>query len=147
MFNIQDALKHVDMDQISGLASKVGLKGDQISKITDYAADAVKYRVNKESARGNDQKLESMFSENENTDDDNKLAGKMENDFVYNLTNKMGLPAGIADQLKGTVMKNILGGITKTLSEKGTNSAKGLLDNFGDSDMLNGFKKKLSNLF
>ncbi len=147
MFDIKDIMKKVDMDSIKDLAKKAGLKDSQVSKLTDHAADAVKYRVNKEKARGNEKKVANLLSENENTEDCNKMASKMEGDFVYNLTNKMGLPKNIADKLSSGVMKNMLGGITKNLSSMNVNNLDGIMDKFGDNDMVDGFKKKFSKLF
>ncbi len=147
MFDIKDIMDKVDMDSIKSLAKKAGLSESQTSKLTDHAADAVKYRVNKEKARGNEDKVAKLLSEDDNTEEETKLASKMEGDFVYNLTNKMGLPKNIADQLKGGVMKNMLGGITKNLSSMNVNNLDGIMDKFGDNDMIDGFKKKFSNLF
>jgi len=147
MFGLDDIMKYVDTDQISNLAKKVGLKDDQVNEITSQAADAVKYRINKESARGNSSKVENLLSDKDNTDDEVKLASKMENDFVYNLTNKMGLPDSVANQLKGSVVSNMLSGVTKKLNVSNINNLDGIMNQFGDSDMLDGFKKKFSNLF
>ena len=145
--DLTDLMKHIDMSSISNIAKKAGLSEEKSGDIMKWATDAVKYRVNKEEARGGSEKVASMFSENENTDEDNVMASKMEGDFVYNLTNKMGLPDNIANMLKGDVMKKVLSGVTSSLSSKGSNSMAGILENFGDSDMLNGIKNKLSNLF
>ena len=145
--DLTDLMKHIDMSSISNIAKKAGLSEEKSGDIMKWAADAVKYRVNKEEARGRSEKVASLLSEQDNTEEDNIMASKMEEDFVYNLTNKMGLPDNIANMLKGNVMKKVLSGVTSSLSSKGSNSMAGILDNFGDSDMLKGIKNKLSNLF
>lgn len=141
MFDIKDITQNIDLGQITDLAKKAGLDSSQISQLTDHATDAVKYRVSKEKARGNENSVASLFSENENSEDDNKMASKMENDFVFNLTKKMGLPDNIANQLKGDVMKSVMSGVTKKLSASGMNNLDGIMSNLGDNDMVDKFKK------
>jgi hypothetical protein len=50
MFGLEDIMKNVDLGDI---LEKVGLSDSDKEAVTNQAADAVKYRTNKEAAKGN----------------------------------------------------------------------------------------------
>jgi hypothetical protein len=143
MFGLEDIMKNVDLGDI---LEKVGLSDSDKKGVTNQAADAVKYRVNKETARGNKGMVESLFSQKENTEDANVVAKKLEGDLAFNLKKKSNLSDTVIDQIKSAVMSKFLGGLGEAGKEKGDKEGKGMLDSFMDSDMVDGFKDKLGGL-
>ena len=139
MFGLEDIMKNVDLGDI---LEKVGLSDADKKAVTEQAADAVKYRANKESAKGNMGILENLFSQDKNTSEADNVAKKLEGDLAFNLKNKTGLSEGIIDQIKSAVMSKFLGGVSNT----GGAGGKGMLDSFMDSGMLDSFKSKLGGL-
>ncbi|MFK8038904.1 MAG: hypothetical protein AB8B74_11475 [Crocinitomicaceae bacterium] len=144
MFGLEDLMKKVDLGDI---LEKVGLSDAQKADVSNQAADAVKYRVNKENARGNADIIKNLFSQNDNTNDANTMANKLEGDLAHNLKNKAGLSDSIIDTIKSAVMSKFLGGTSNALAENGDKDGGSVLDMFGDSDMLNGFKDKIGGFF
>jgi len=136
MFGLEDIMKNVDLGDI---LEKVGLSDTDKKAVTNQAADAVKYRTNKETARGNSGVLENLFSQDTNTAEANTMASKLEGDLAHNLKSNTGLSGDIIDQIKSAVMSKFLGGVSNT----GGSGGKGMLDSFMDSGMLDGFKKQL----
>lgn len=144
MFGLDDLIKNVDLGDI---LDKVGLSDNDKEEVKNQAVDAVKYRTNKEKARGNDNVLSNLFSANDNNDDANKVAQKLEGDLAYNLKNKTGMSDGIIDQIKSAVMNKVLGGFTGAAAEKGDKEGNGIMDLLTDNDMLDGLKSKLGGFF
>ncbi|MFD1553927.1 hypothetical protein DNU06_14020 [Putridiphycobacter roseus] len=144
MFGLDDLMKKVDLGDI---LEKVGLSEQDKAAVTNQAADAVKYRVNKENAKGNVDTIKNLFSQNENTEAANGMAGKLEGDLAFNLKNKLGLDEGIIDQIKSVVMAKFMGGTSNAMAEGGDKEGGSVLDMFGDSDLVNTFKNKLGGLF
>ncbi len=144
MFGLEDLMKNVDLGDI---LEKVGLSDKDKEAVTNQAADAVKYRVNKESSRGNLDTVKNLFSTNDNNEDANNMAKKLEGDLAFNLKNKAGLSDGIIDKIKSAVMEKFLGGTTSALSKSGDNEGGGIMDLFGDSGLMDTFKNKISGFF
>ena len=144
MFGLEDLMKNVDLGDI---LEKAGLSPEAQKDVSNQAADAVKYRVNKENARGNVDTIKNLFSQDDNTEGANTMAKKLEGDLAYNLKNKAGLSDTIIDMVKSAVMEKFLGGATSALSKNGDTKGGGIMDMFGDSDMLKGFTNKLSGFF
>lgn len=144
MFGLEDLMKNVDLGDI---LEKVGLSDSQKAEVTNQTADAVKYRVNKEQARGNTDTIKNLFSQNDNTNEANTMANKLEGDLAYNLKNKAGLSDSIIDTIKSAVMSKFLGGTSSALSQNGDKDGGSILDMFGDNEMLNGFKDKIGGFF
>jgi len=136
MFGLEDIMKNVDLGDI---LEKVGLSDADKKAVTNQAADAVKYRANKETARGNSSILENLFSQDSNTTEANGIANKLEGDLAHNLKSNTSLSSTVIDQIKSAVMAKFLGGVSNT----GGAGGKGMLDSFMDSGMLDGFKSKL----
>jgi len=143
MFGLDDLMNKVDLGDI---LEKVGLSDSDKKEVTNQAADAIKYRTMKEKARGNDGIMANLFSSNDNTDDANKIAKKLEGDLAHNLKNKSGMSDGIIDQIKSAVMSKVMGSFTGAAAEKGDKEGNGLMDMFTDNDMLSGLKDKLGGL-
>jgi hypothetical protein len=139
MFGLEDIMKNVDLGDI---LEKVGLSDADKKAVTNQASDAVKYRANKEMARGNSNILENLFSQDSNTAGANGIANKLEGDLAHNLKSNTGLSGTVIDQIKSAVMSKFLGGISNT----GGAGGKGMLDSFMDSGMLDGFKSKLGGM-
>ncbi|MDX1349980.1 MAG: hypothetical protein R3279_07030 [Putridiphycobacter sp.] len=147
MFGLEDLMKNVDLGDI---LEKVGLSDDQKKEVTNQAADAVQYRVKKESGRGNLDTIKNLFSQNDNTAEANTVASKLEGDLAFNLKNKIGLSDDVIDTIKSVVVSKFLGGATSTLAEKGDKDGGGILDmlgNFGGDDMIGGLKDKIGGFF
>ena len=144
-----DLLSKIDLGDI---LEKVGLTDAQKKDVKDQAADAVKYRANKESAKGNKNVMENLLSSDKNSEDADKVAKKMERDLEYNLKNKSKLEPGIIDQIKSAVMGKFLGGVSQESEKQGAkdgkkNDGKGIMSMLEDNDMVSGFKNKLSGFF
>jgi hypothetical protein len=133
-------MKKVDLGDI---LEKVGLSDDDKKEVTNQAADALKYRTNKEKARGNDNTMKNLFSAGENNADANNVAKKLEGDLAYNLKNKTNVSPGIIDQIKSTVMEKVLVSFTGAAAEKGDKEGNGLMDMLTDNDMVDSLKSKL----
>ncbi len=144
MFGLEDLMKNVDLGDV---LEKVGLTDSQKTEVANQAADAVKYRVNKENARGNVDTIKNLFSQHDNTSEANKVANKLEGDLAFNLKNKAGLSDTIIETIKSAVMSKFLGGTSNALAQNGDKDGGSILDMFGDNDMINGFKDKIGGFF
>ncbi len=144
MFGLDDLMKKVDLGDI---LEKVGLSEQDKAAVTNQAADAVKYRVNKENARGNTDTIKNLFSQNDNTEAANGMASKLEGDLAFNLKNKLGLDENVINQIKTVVMEKFMGGTSNALAESGDKDGGSVLDMFGDNDLVNSFKSKIGGFF
>ena len=144
MFGLDDLMKKVDLGDI---LEKVGLSEQDKAAVTNQAADAVKYRVNKENARGNTDTIKNLFSQNDNTEAANGMASKLEGDLAFNLKNKLGLDENVINQIKTVVMEKFMGGTSNALAESGDKDGGSVLDMFGDNDLVNRFKSKIGGFF
>jgi hypothetical protein len=140
MFGLEDIMKNVDLGDI---LEKVGLSDADKKAVTNEAADAVKYRTNKEAARGNTGIMENLFSQDSNTAEADCIANKLEGDLAHNLKNKTSLSDVVIDQIKSAVMSKFLGGVSKTVGTGG----KGMMDSLMDSGVVDGLKSKLGGFF
>jgi len=138
--NVEDILKN---DTIKGLLDKFGVSGDQAKSVANQAMNSVKSKFDK-----NPKQMSSLLSENDNTDDDKKLATEVEDDFVSGLISKVGLPENIAGQLKSAI-PGILSQFTGKLSADGKNDEGGIagmfssvVDMFDGDDNTKGGSKK-----
>lgn len=142
-------------DIISSLKSKVspemleklGVKDDEQEGAINEIVESVKYRVSKEAGRGNIDKMASLFSENENSTEDNAMASKMEGDLIWGFMNKLGFSKEKASGLASSVLPNLLKSITGGLSKNGKNDSGGILDMFGGEGILDKIKGSLGGLF
>jgi hypothetical protein len=153
MFGLEDLMKNVDLGDI---LDKVGLSDNDKKEVTNQAADAIKYRTTKEKARGNEGTMANLFSANENNEEANKVAKKLEGDLAHNLKNKTGISEGIIDQIKSVVMTKVMGSFTGAAAEKGDKEGNGLMDMFTDGSLMekfqgaggiDGIKSKLGGFF
>jgi len=136
MFGLEDIMKNVDLGDI---LEKVGLSDADKTAVTNQTAEAVKYRTNKEAARGNSNVLENLFSQDTNTSEASNVANKLEGDLAFNLKKNTGLSAVVIDQIKSVVMSKFLGGVSNT----GGAGGKGMLDSLMDSDIVDSLKSQL----
>lgn len=136
MINLDDLLKN---DTVKDLLKKAGVDDKQAKSITSQAMKTVKEKFDKDPKQ-----MSSLLSENDNTDDDNKLAASAENDFLSSITDK--LPDGIGDKLKGFMPVIISQFTGKADGESGiAGMLGGLTDMFdGDDDDDKGGSKKKS---
>ena len=136
MFGLEDIMKNVDLGDI---LEKVGLSDSDKEAVTNQAADAVKYRTNKEAAKGNTNVLENLFSQDSNTSEADSVAGKLEGDLAFNLEKNTGLSSDVIDKIKSVVMSKFLGGVSNT----GGTGGKGMLDSLMDSDIVDSLKSQI----
>ncbi|MGV6861539.1 MAG: hypothetical protein ACWA41_07190 [Putridiphycobacter sp.] len=132
MFDVQELLKNVDLGDVM---AKFGLGESEKKKVTQSAVEAVKYRTEKESNRGNSSILENLFSQDKNSADADTVAKKLEGDLAYSLKNKAGMEDGVIDQIKSAVMDKFLGGLMNT----GGKGGKSILDGFLSKDLMSKF--------
>ena len=76
-------------------------------------------------------------------DEEEKVAREMEDNFATNIAEKLGLPDSVTSKLKGEMMQNMISGVQKKLSSEGVNSLDGIMDKFGDNELVDKYKKKL----
>ena len=136
MFGLEDIMKNVDLGDI---LEKVGLSDTDKQAVTNQAAEAVKYRTNKEAARGNSNVLENLFSQDSNSNEANTVANKLEGDLAYSLKKNTGISDVVIDQIKSVVMSKFLGGVSNT----GGTGGKGMLDSLMDSDIVDSLKSQI----
>lgn len=141
MIDVKDIL---DNDTVRGMLSKIGVSDEQADKVANQAVSAVKSKF-----KENPKQMSSLLSENPNTEDDEKMASSVSDDFVERLVKKVGLPEGVADKAK-ELMPDVLSQVTGKLSSQGKNDEsgisgllEGITDFFdGDDDKKSGRKKK-----
>lgn len=130
MIDVKDLLKN---DTVQGLLKKFGVSEQQAESVANQALSAIKSKFN-----NNPKQMSSLLSENDNTDDDNKLADEVESDFIDRLVNKVGIPEGVASQAKGAI-PGILSSVTSKLSSDGKNDEGGIAGMFDSvKDMFDG---------
>ena len=144
MFGLEDVMKNIDLGDI---LEKVGLSESDKKEVTNQAADAVKYRTNKEAARGNKGVMANLFSQGENSAEANTVAQKMEGDLAHNLSKNTSLSSTIIDQVKSAVMSKFLGGMADTGKNANDKEGNGMLDSLMDSDLMDGLKSKMGGFF
>lgn len=129
------------------MLDKLGLDEKEKEDALKEVAESVKYRVKKEANRGNIEKMTSLFSENDNTEEDNVMASKMQGDMMWGFMNKLGFDKDKAGGLASSLLPGLLKSITGGLSEKKSNDTNGILSMFGDGDnILDTIKSKLGGL-
>lgn len=141
MIDVKDIL---DNDTVRGVLSKIGVSEDQADKVANQAVNAVKSKFSE-----NPKQMSSLLSDNPNTEDDEKMASSVSDDFVERLVKKVGLPESVADKAKD-LMPDVLSQVTGKLSSQGKNDEsgisgllEGITDFFdGDDDTKSGRKKK-----
>ena len=128
MIDLDDLLKN---DTVKDLLKKAGVPEDKAESVAKQAAGSIKAKFDKDPSQ-----MASLMSKNKNTDKDEVLKKEVEDDFLDGLIKKVGLPEGIADQVKGA-----LPGIMEQVSSKlsGGNSG-GIMDTV--TDMIGGEDKK-----
>lgn len=130
MIEVNDLLKN---DTVQGLLKKFGVSDEQAASVANQALNAIKSKFN-----NNPKQMSSLLSENENTDDDNKLAEEVENDFIDRLVKKVGIPESMASQAKGAI-PGILSQVTTKLSQDGKNDEGSMAGIFNSiTDMFDG---------
>ena len=141
--DLNDILKEIDADQIKGLAKKVGIGEEKNNLLKSVALHSMKEEINKKKAEGKEEKDANLFGEKPNTDEEEKVAWEMEDNFATNIAEKLGLPDSVTSKLKGEMMQNMISGVQKKLSSEGVNSLDGIMDKFGDNELVDKYKKKL----
>jgi len=125
-------------EQLKGMLKKYGIKESQVNSILSMAVSTLKNKFEKEPA-----KVSSLLSENPNTDEDNHLAKKIDDDFVSSITKKLGLPSSVTEQIKGKAMPEILKSVTGSLTASGKNNQDGIMSSLGGFlDAIDGDSKK-----
>lgn len=117
MFGLGDLMKNIDLGDV---LEKVGLSDKDKEEVKVQAADALKYRTNKEKVRGNEKVMTNLFSTDENTPEANQVAKKLEGDLAHNLKTKSGMSEGIVDQIKSAVMQKVMSSFTGEAAKKAT---------------------------
>ena len=130
MIDVKDLLEN---DTIKGLLTKFGVSSDMAESVANQALSAIKTKFNKDPKQ-----MSSLLSENANTDDDEKAAKEVEDDFIDRLVKKVGIPEGMASQAKGAI-PGILSQVTSKLSAGGGNDEGGIAGMLGNiTDMFDG---------
>ena len=143
MFGLGDLMKNIDLGDV---LEKVGLSDKDKEEVKVQAADALKYRTNKEKVRGNEKVMTNLFSTDENTPEANQVAKKLEGDLAHNLKTKSGMSEGIVDQIKSAVMQKVMSSFTGEAAKR-RQRRNGLLEMFTDGDMMDNIKSKLGGFF
>lgn len=143
--DIKDLLEN---ESIKGLFDKLGVSEEQAKSVATQAMSSIKSKYSENPAQ-----MSSLLSENDNTEDDVKMSAAVEEDFVSGLIKKVGLPAGIAGQLKGMI-PGVLSQFSGKLSSGGKNDEGGIsgmlggltgfLDADGDGEIMDDVKDMIS---
>ena len=142
MIDINEILKN---DKFKEILEKAGVPQEQAKKVASEGVKTIQKNY-----KQNPKQVSSLLSENENTEDDLKMASIMENDFVQGIMNKLGLSEGMAGMVKGA-LPGILSQVTGKLSAEGKNDEGGIggmlesITDMFDGDDDNGSSKKKSN--
>ena len=129
--DIKDLLEN---DAVKGIFDKLGVSEDQAKSVATQAMSSIKSKFSDNPAQ-----MSSLLSENKNTEDDVKMSTAVEDDFVDGLIKKVGLPEGVAGQLK-EMIPGVISQFTGKLSKDGKNDEGGIsgmlggLTGFLDSD-------------
>lgn len=125
-------------EQLKGMLKKYGIKESQVNSILTMAVSTLKNKFEKEPA-----KVSSLLSDNPNTDEDNHLAKKIDDDFVSSISKKLGLPNSVTEQIKGKAMPEIMKSVSGGLSASGKNNQDGIMSSLGGFlDAIDGDGKK-----
>ncbi len=131
--DINDILQN---DTVKNILDKVGVSEEQAKSIAAQAMSSIQSKFAQ-----NPKQMSSLLSENDNTEDDIKLEKEVEDDFVSNLIEKVGLPDNIADQIKGAI-PGVMSQFTGKLSADGKNDEGGIAGMLGGlTDMFGGDDK------
>lgn len=143
--DIKDLLEN---DTIKGLFDKLGVSEDQAKSVATQAMSSIKSKYSENPAQ-----MSSLLSEKDNTDDDIKMSAAVEDDFVSGLIKKVGLPEGIAGQLKGMI-PGVISQFSGKLSSDGKNDEGGIsgmlggltgfLDADGDGEIMDDVQDLIS---
>ncbi len=121
MFDI-DAKQILENKNIKDLLSKFGVSEDQTESVIAEAAGSIKKKYEK-----NPKQMTSLLSPQKNTKEDDDLKKEVEDDFVQNLISKLGLPEGVASQVKG-VLPDVMGQVSGFFGDSKDKSGFGLDD-------------------
>jgi len=130
MISVDDLLEN---ETVKSLLKKFGISEWQAKLVAQQAISSITNKFKKDPKQ-----MSSLLSENENTDDDNKLSAEIQSDFMDRLVQKIGLPESAADQIKG-VIPDIMSQFTGKLSQEGKNDEGGIAGMFESlTDMFDG---------
>ena len=131
----------LENETVKGLLKKVGVSDVQAKSVANQAIAAIQGKY-----KSNPKQMSSLLSDDPNTPEDESLKSEVENDFVSNLTKKVGLSPDIADKVK-SALPDIMNQFSSKLSASGSNNEKGVAGMFDsikdlfDGDMDNDGKK------
>ena len=120
-------------ETVRGLIKKTGVSDSQVDSVVKQAMESIKGKFDE-----NPKQVSSLISDNPNTEDDEKMASSVKDDFLSGLIKKIGLPEGIAQSVSG-YMPDIMDQVSSKLSGKGANSEEGIAGMLGGlTDMFDG---------
>ena len=131
----------LENETVKGLLKKVGVSDVQAKSVANQAIAAIQGKY-----KSNPKQMSSLLSDDPNTPEDESLKSEVENDFVSNLTKKVGLSPDIADKVK-SALPDIMNQFSSKLSASGSNNEQGVAGMFDsikdlfDGDMDNDGKK------
>ena len=131
----------LENETVKGLLKKVGVSDAQAKSVANQAIAAIQGKY-----KSNPKQMSSLLSDDPNTPEDESLKSEVENDFVSNLTKKVGLSPDIADKVK-SALPDIMNQFSSKLSASGSNNEQGVAGMFDsikdlfDGDMDNDGKK------
>lgn len=100
MIDLKDLLGN---DMVKNVLGKIGVDQDKADDVADAAISAISSKFSEHGPQ-----MVSMLSQNENTEDDNKLENEIEESFLGNLQDKVGISDAMISQLKGAAIPMIL---------------------------------------
>jgi len=126
---------------VKDLLKKAGISDAQAKSVANQAMSAIQSKF-----KSSPKEMSSLLSDDPNTPEDESLKASVENDFVTNLTKKVGLSPDIAEKVKGA-FPDIMNQFSSKLSASGSNNEQGIAGMFSqiqdlfDGDMDNDGKK------
>jgi len=122
---LDDVISNLKSQVGPELMSKFGLSQEQADKSVEVAGESVTESVGKEMSFGKSGILDSLFSSNDNGDDENAVQGEMEGGMIEKLASKVGISKETAASIKDKIMPMIMSAVSSKMGSGGIASLLG----------------------
>lgn len=147
---IKDIISSFKGDLISNITSKFGIGPDKAESSVEVAKDSVSGTLKSEAAQGNFSELKSALSGSQTTKE-NGVVNKIINNYMGDLTTKLGLSPSQSTSIANFVIPFIFNKIGNKTKSEGEMDESNILSMLGGGDTINNLKEgigeKLGGLF
>ncbi len=105
-------LKNLQGETNEKLAEIPEFDSNKSEDAVNIAGEVVNEEVGKELESGNKETLMNLFSDNENSENANKVEGKVKNGVISKLISKLGIDKNVASKVATAVVPNLLKKVT-----------------------------------